>query len=314
MSAINNGVNRELPLVSILTPTLNAERHLQECIDSVSSQDYPHIEHIFADAGSSDHTREIIASSQQVATHAIILTPSLNDKGVGSGLNSALRRSKGELIMWLDADDRLEPSAVRQAVDFFLTNPHSSFIFGQCQIMDASSNVIGSFVIRDFDRWEWVNRWHYMVFCAAMFRRDVLESCGFVNDLGNDLKWYLRVAKRFRMERTEILFTTWRLHEGGISLDVSGRAAKIRRQRAFEDLTTVLSNGGSLFSPRALTYLAVVQPYLAMRLRPILGGSYPFFRRVDYALKRSIAVSDANKEEGFIRPLISELRKSIRRS
>ena len=314
MSEVESGVNQALPLVSILTPTLNAERHLQECIDSVSRQDYPHIEHIFADAGSSDHTREIIACNQHAATYAIILTPSINDKGVGSGLNSALRRSTGELIMWLDADDRLEPSAVRQAVDFFLANPNSYFIFGQCQIMDASSNVIGSFVIRDFDQWEWVNRWHYMVFCAAMFRREVLESCGFVNDLGNDLKWYLRVAKRFRMERTQILFTTWRLHEGGISLDVSGRASKIRRQRAFEDLTTVLSNGGSPFSPRALTYLAVVQPALARKLRPVLGGSYPLLRKIDYALKRSIAVSNATKADGFVRPLLLELRRSIRGS
>lgn len=302
-----------MPLVSILTPVLNGMPYLRECIESVRSQDYPNVEHVFADGGSTDGSLEILRALAEEFPDQVRLHVSLEDKGVGSGLRRAAALSRGSILGWLDSDDRFEPDAISRAVGHLQTDPSRDLVFGRCNIMDERSEVVGVFVIRDFDAWEWVNRWHYMVFCACFFRRTVIDRVGFVNDLGNDLDWYLRVAREFELHRVDDVFATWRLHTGGISLKKAGRESSIRRQRAREDFWIVVRNRGSLVSPRALTYLAVAQPDMARTLRPVFGRLYPQLRHVEYAVKRSIAVSEPTSQGGFLRPLLRELRGALRK-
>lgn len=300
------------PLVSVLTPVLNAGPYLDECIASVQNQDYPNVEHVFADGGSTDGSLDLLRSLARDSPERFRLHVSHDDRGVGSGLRRAASISRGAVLGWLDSDDRYEPGAISAAISHLEAEPRRDFIYGRCDIMDADSEVIGTFVIRDFDRSEWVNRWHYMVFCSAFFRREVIERVGFVNDLGNDLDWYLRIAREFELHRVDDLFATWRLHSGGISLKRAGRESSIRRDRAREDFWLVVRNHGSLLSPRALTYLAVAQPDVARKLRPLVGRWYPKLRGIEYGFKRSIAVSSPTDRGGYLRPLIRELRESLR--
>ncbi|GEM_PF-468638 len=300
------------PLVSILTPVFNANKYLEQCIQSVLSQTYPKIEHIFADGGSTDGTLDILAKYQEKYPDRIRFI-SGPDKGVGSALNKGYKISKGEIIGWIDSDDVYQTDAVETAIKSFQAKPDVYFLYGGCNIINANSETIGCFVIKDYDLNEWLNAWHYIVFCATFFRRDVIEKVGFVNNLGNDLSFYLRVSKKFKMHRIEKRLTNWRLHDDSISLKRASREHKIRKNRAKEDFFLVLRYGGSIFSPRALTYFAVLEPSIKNALRPFIGFTYPFLKKIAHQVKFSIAVVQ-QKNGSFAYPLIRNIFNAIKSS
>src|SRR5277367_3715266 len=89
----------EVPLVTVVTPTLNAERYLPETIESVLSQDYPRIEYIAVDGGSTDNTTRILARYE-----ARVQVFRGNDVGAADAINCGLRSGSGEICAWLGAD------------------------------------------------------------------------------------------------------------------------------------------------------------------------------------------------------------------
>ncbi|WP_051249568.1 glycosyltransferase [Maridesulfovibrio zosterae] len=296
--------------VSIVTPVFNAEKYLEQCIESVLAQTYPNVEHVFADGGSTDSTLEILAKYKEMYPDRIQYS-SESDNGVGDALKRAYRQCTGDVIGWIDADDRYEPDAVENAMAYFSQNADAYFLYGKCDLINADNEIIGCFVIKDYDKREWLNVWHYIVFCATFFRREVIEEVGFVNDLGNDLCFYLRVGKKFKMHRIDKKLTNWRLHQDSISLKQADREASIRKDRAKEDFMLVIRHRGSLFSPRALTYLAVLEPVLVKKLKPFLGFAYPLLGRIGYRIKASIAV--VNREgNGFAYPVIKSIAKDTK--
>jgi glycosyltransferase involved in cell wall biosynthesis len=104
----------DLRLASIIICSYNYERYLKESIDSALSQTYPHIEVIVVDDGSTDSSREIIAS------YGKRIIPLLKENGgQDSAINAGFALSKGEVVCFLDSDDRLAPSAIRKAMECF---------------------------------------------------------------------------------------------------------------------------------------------------------------------------------------------------
>lgn len=287
------------PKVSILTPVFNGMKHLEECIASVSNQNYTNFEHVFADGGSTDGTLERLRLEVIKRPNEVKLVVAYNDKGVGDGLQRAYKASQGEIIGWVDADDRLEPGAISQAVKYFEQDSKVKFIYGNCNLMDAQSRTIGAFVIRDFDKWEWVNRWHYIVFCSTFFKREVIENVGFVNSLGNDVDFYLRAQKKYSLKRVDELFSTWRLHVGGISLSKSGRETKIRRNRSRQDFFLVLRNHGSLLSPKSIVYMLSVFSNLKNILRFLPYPAIKILKKFSFLLQLQLAGTSNVSSKSF---------------
>lgn len=300
------------PVISVLTPIFNGKKYVEQCIKSVLKQERNDVEHIFIDGGSTDGTVEILAAYHE-AYPTRLRYISEPDNGVGSALKKGYKLSKGKIIGWIDADDIYEPDSLQTAIDFFQKHQNAFFMYGGCNLINAESSVVGSFVIKEFDKDEWLNIWHYIVFCATFFRREVIEKVGFVNDLGNDLCFYLRVAKQFKMHRISKTLTNWRLHSDSISLKRADREHNIRKNRAKEDFFLVLKHRGSLFSPRALTYYAVLEPSIARVLRPCLGFAYPILRKLAHQIKYSIAVVQRRKRS-FAYPLFRNLCVELKRS
>ena len=304
--------------ISILTPVFNGLKYLDECVASVLEQDYKNIEHVFADGGSTDGTIERLKELSAMHPDRIKFFVAYDDQGVGSGLQRAFQNCSGDLIGWLDSDDRYEPFAISRAVQMFTSNPKYDFIYGNCNIMNAESEVIGEFVIRSFDKWEWINRWHYVVFCAAFFRREVVEKVGFVNDLGNDLDFYLRVSSHFNLQKVDILFSTWRLHDGGISLNGSERESSIRRSRAKEDFLIVIKNRGNVLSPKGLIYLNTVGSAFFSRHTMILSMCRTPIRFIQRLIGLSISGNFTQHKGSFTLSFLKSasglIKRKIRRN
>lgn len=271
-------VNSDSPLVSIVTPVLNGIKYIEINISSVLGQNYSHIEHIFVDGGSKDGTLEILLKYQARFPNRIrvISEPA---KGVGQAVNRGFASAKGQIFGWIDSDDVYEPDAIKTAVDYFRAHSDAYFLYGGCNMIDESGKVISSFTIKDFDLHEAVTRWHYIVFCSAFYDRSVIMETGGLNDLGNDLDFYIRVYSKFYMHRIGKTLANWRLHSSGISLAPAPREKRIRSERVQQDFILCLKNGGNIFSPRCVRYYASIVSPAVNGLRPVLGRFYPFIRK-----------------------------------
>jgi len=124
-------------LVSVLIPNYNYARFLPEAIESVLSQTYPRIETVVVDDGSTDNSREVIASygDQLHPVHK-------PNGGQTSALNAAFRRTSGDLISFLDADDAFEPEKVERVVDAAGRAPEACLIHHQMQIVDENGEAM----------------------------------------------------------------------------------------------------------------------------------------------------------------------------
>ena len=116
------------PLVSIITPNYNGEKYLEETINSVINQSYKNIEYIVIDGKSKDRSLKIIKNYK----HYINYFESKKDNNIFHAVDKGIKKSKGEIIIWINSDDILHPSAAENVVKIFNKNPKIQWINGIC--------------------------------------------------------------------------------------------------------------------------------------------------------------------------------------
>ena len=128
--------NSQYPHVSVITPAFNSCKTIAETIQSVANQDYPYIEHIIVDGGSTDGT------INHLADYSHLKWISEPDNGQSDALNKGFTRASGDILGWLNADDTYNPGAVRSAVDFLIKNPHVGMVYSNCNHIDEQGQVL----------------------------------------------------------------------------------------------------------------------------------------------------------------------------
>jgi glycosyltransferase involved in cell wall biosynthesis len=260
------------PLVTIITPILNRITYLGKCIQSVLSQSYPYIEHIFVDGGSTDGTLDILTSYSGRYPDRIRFI-SEPDKGSGDAWNKGLRMAKGEIFGFLGSDDISEPDAIMRVVEFFRLNPDAYFVFGACNYINERDEIIGKPQIKDFDLTEIINEGCYVPTPSSFYRREVIEKIGCYDAKGNDLDFLIRAGKVFQIYRINEVFSNFRIHGGSAT---SGSSKEIRKMWLREDCLVSRRHGGRFFSGYCKRYYMYV---IMVLLRTVLGAVYPFIRK-----------------------------------
>jgi hypothetical protein len=126
------------PLVSIVTPSYNQARFLGQAVESVLAQDYPHIEYLVLDGGSTDGSVEILRAHEDRIAHWV----SQPDAGQASAINRGWQRSRGQILAWLNSDDRYEPGAVSAIVEAFRRHPEVGVVTGDCRVIDGHGATV----------------------------------------------------------------------------------------------------------------------------------------------------------------------------
>ena len=119
------------PLVTIVTPSYNQGRFIRATIESVLSQDYPHVEYIIMDGGSTDETAAVVEPYRDRLTWI-----SEKDRGQSHAINKGFRMAKGEIVAWLNSDDTIAPGAITHAVEAFERQPGAGAVYGEGYLMD----------------------------------------------------------------------------------------------------------------------------------------------------------------------------------
>jgi glycosyltransferase involved in cell wall biosynthesis len=169
---------------TIITPNKNGSRFLEEAIRSILAQKAPGVdlEYIVIDGGSTDDSLEITRRYEKDISKII----SEQDRGPVSAINKGLRLASGEIVAWLNADDRYHPGALSRVAQTMATHPDKALCFGACRIIDVEGKEIRRGITRfkefffPFSSRFTIQCLNYISQPAMFFRRRALEAAGFL--------------------------------------------------------------------------------------------------------------------------------------
>jgi glycosyltransferase involved in cell wall biosynthesis len=182
-----------LTSISIVTPSFNQARFLEQTIRSVLEQEVPGLEYFVIDGGSTDSSVEIIRRYE----HRLAGWVSEKDKGQAEAINKGLRQAKGEIVAWLNSDDYYLPGAIARAVQVFEQNPQAGLVYGNVLSVDEHST---GFNLQRFAPLTLVDLMSFRIISqpAVFIRRAVLEQAGLLDDSYHmllDHHLWLRMAR-----------------------------------------------------------------------------------------------------------------------
>lgn len=209
----------ERPLVTVVIPCYNQAHFLPDSLGSVLAQTHPQLEIIVVDDGSSDSTAEVAGRYERVRCVRQA------NQGLSGARNTGFQVSRGEYLMFLDADDRLTPVAAEAHLRCFAQHPEAGFVVGTIDLITKEGSYLRS------PRWPDASANHYEQLLkanhvantiAVMFRRSVLETVGeFDTSLpaSEDYDMLLRVARSFPGVHHGEVVAQYRRHSSNMSRD-----------------------------------------------------------------------------------------------
>lgn len=306
----------QMPLVSIVIPAYNAELFIDETLKSARAQDYPSIEILIVDDGSTDRTSDIL--TLHAALDARIRIIRTANQGVARARNTGISAAEGEFVAFLDADDLWHPSKISDQIQALMAEEggNKCASYALYRVIDEAGNIVhstgnigpsGFILTQHFAR-------HFIGNGSSLLvPRDVaLEIGGFdpwyaENDVGGceDLDFELKVAARTRLVGVSRYLVAYRRYEGNMSSNrlrmARSMVATIRRRlsdhpslpgyakryalgSAYSFAFTMLRQAGSYMEAiRAFGHLALFDPREMLRL------SARFIRKMAFGPKRAEA-------------------------
>jgi glycosyltransferase involved in cell wall biosynthesis len=160
------------PLVSVITPSFNQGEFIEDTLRSVMKQDYPNIEHLVLDGGSSDNT---ITMLKEYETKYCLRWLSEADEGQSDAINKGFRMAKGEIVYWLNSDDVIfDTRVVSYIVEQFQRHEHADVIYGDGVFIDRDSQVRRVVRVPGWD-YARLRRSCFIVQPAVFFRSPVVK-------------------------------------------------------------------------------------------------------------------------------------------
>jgi glycosyltransferase involved in cell wall biosynthesis len=210
-------MNQKLPRISIITPSLNQGDFIEKSIRSVLDQQYPDLEYIIVDGGSTDQTSEII----QKYSHSL-LSISEKDNGQTQAINKGLRQSTGDILAFLSSDDIYLPGALRIVGEYFSEHPDAMWLSGYCINIDNNDNEIRKFIRYYKNFWLAIHNYkvllvlNYVSQPSTFWRRKVLEEAGFLDEnlyFTMDYEYWLRLGRNYPLHVINQNLARFRIHK-----------------------------------------------------------------------------------------------------
>ncbi|MCG9966638.1 glycosyltransferase [Pelotomaculum terephthalicicum JT] len=198
-----------LPLVTIVTPSLNQGRFIKDTIESVLEQNYSKIEYIIIDGGSTDNTISILREYDDR-----IKWISEKDKGQTEAINKGWRMGKGQILAWLNSDDIYLPGAITHAVDYLNSNQNVIMVYGEGWHIKENGEIIDRYPSEPFNLMRLAETC-YICQPTVFFRKELLDKIGYLNEDLNycmDYDFWIRTAKKYSIGYTNKYLAKSRLY------------------------------------------------------------------------------------------------------
>jgi Glycosyl transferase family 2 len=244
MTSAANGSSR--PCVSVVIPSLNQATFLRDALDSVLSQNYPAIQVIVMDGGSTDGSLEILKGYADR-----IRFVSERDFGQSHAINKGMALAQGQIVSWLNSDDRLVPGAVGKAVAALTANPDAAMLYGEGELISELGEVMTQFgATQPFDLWVLIHVWDYILQPTVFMRAERFRAVGGLDEslhYGMDWDLWIRLGCRWPVAYLPEVLAQ--------SREYSQTKTASGGWRRFRELRSILErHGAGRWSPGALIY------------------------------------------------------------
>jgi hypothetical protein len=214
------------PLISIVTPSFGQGEFIERTMHSVLGQDYPTLEYVIQDGGSTDQTVEILRHHEAGLTH----WESVPDAGQADALNRGFAHTTGEIMAYLNSDDLLLPGSLAYVARYFASHPSVDVVYGQRVMIDAVDRRVGIWVLPPHDD-ATMTLLDFVPQETLFWRRSVWDAAGGAFDTSFDFAIDWDLLLRFRdagasFARLPRFLGAFRVHD----------AQKTQRQQALCDI------------------------------------------------------------------------------
>ena len=199
-----------MTLVSIVTPSYNQAPFLEQTIQSVLEQDYPHVEYIVVDGGSTDNSVEVIQKYADRLAYWI----SEKDSGQAEAINKGFARANGEIVAWLNSDDYYLMHTISIVVRCFEQNPDVVMVYGDMFAVDGNDQTINVLRYRQLSL-EDLLCFQIIGQPSVFFRRSALEKVGRLDPTFHfmlDHHLWIRLAQLGRILHLPQVWSAARYH------------------------------------------------------------------------------------------------------
>lgn len=215
-------MKNEWPKISVVTPSYNQGEFIERTINSVLSQNYPSLEYIIIDGGSTDNSVEIIKKYEKDITYWV----SEKDDGQTQAINKGFRRATGDIVAWLNSDDEYTPGALEAVAKTFMANEKTDFVFGNMLSVDIEGNLL---------RYDRNTRFSFSALVlfgmvisqpSCFWKKSLLEKHGYLDETKHfsmDYEFFCRIGKHIHPKHINKPLSRFRWHEeqkSGKILDV----------------------------------------------------------------------------------------------
>lgn len=222
----NKGV---FPLVSVAIITYNQRDFLIECIESVLSQDYPNIEIVVGDDGSTDGTKELLHDYAFRYPGKFVLCLSVENRGITANSNAVHHSCSGDYVAWIGGDDVMFPRKIFLQVEHMEKHPECAICYHDVEVFEsASGERLYNFSERHRPRQGDVRvvvRWGtFNCGCSTMVRREMAPSHGFNSDIpmaSDWIFWIETLATGGEIQYIDRILSRYRRHGGNITCNNS---------------------------------------------------------------------------------------------
>ena len=204
------------PKISIVTPCYNSERYLENTIISVLNQEYPNLEYVIVDGGSTDTTLDIIKKYE----HQLSYWVSEKDTGMYDALNKGFRHTTGEIMGWIGSDDMYHQQSFFTIASIFSEHQNIQWLLGAASTFDEKGRTVKVHQSKRFTREGFLNgdfKWLQQESC--LWKRTLWNKAGKM--LNRNLKYagdfdlWLRFFRFEELYVTDALIAGFRKHRFG---------------------------------------------------------------------------------------------------
>lgn len=220
--------------ISIVTPSLNQGRYLRDALESVRAQEHSCVEHLVLDGGSNDGTIEVLKSYGSRTEWRHLSWRSGPDGGQSEALNRGFEEVAGDIVGWLNSDDRYRAGCFAHVVKAFAENSDVDIVYGDFTVISQEGIMLQ--VRREIDFSRFILLYHrvsYIPTPSTFFRRRVFDDGNRLQPslhYAMDYEFFLRLATAgYKIKHIPHVLSDYRLHPE--SKSCSGELEQAREKR-----------------------------------------------------------------------------------
>lgn len=272
-------MKKKEPKISIVTPSYNQGQYLEKTIRSVLDQNYPNLEYLIIDGGSTDNSVEIIKRYEKKLKY----WASEPDQGQSHAINKGFALAEGEIFGWLNSDDCLTEHALEAVAEMYHHNPSAGAYVGAGEFVDIKGRVTKRKELTGISLdllFKWLD-YSAIMQPSCFFSKTAWSSVGGLDESAHfamDLDLWLKIAKQFSFETTNRLLSQSLVH---------GKA-KTTAYRSFgkvDAAMVIIRHGGERYAREYLERIAAKLDFYEKCLKPftanpIFGYLLPNIKKV----------------------------------